>query len=83
LISINHEELIEKGDIEKENYFELITSLIVFPLFFLISWTIPDTNIQKNRKYYWLTIIISVVWMGALAEALLFCMYYNYILMLF
>lgn len=73
-LDIKCEEIIEK-EIQK-NYIENIIYYIVLPFFFLISWTIPDTNIPKNRKYYWVAIFLSVIWMGLLAEALLFCMYF-------
>jgi Ca2+/Na+ antiporter len=46
---------------------------LTYPLRFLIRWTIPDVNIKEYRKYYPLTALLSIIWLGILAQGLLVC----------
>ena len=46
---------------------------LTYPLRLLITYTIIDVTIPKNRIYYPVTALVSMAWLGLLAEIMLEC----------
>lgn len=46
---------------------------LTYPLKVIISRTIVDVTIRENRIYYPITAVVSMVWLGLLAEIMLEC----------
>ncbi len=68
---------IEKAEEEysqKESRFSRFVHYFFLPINQLIAWTIPDMHQEQNRPLYWVSAIMSCVWMGALAELMLECL---------
>ena len=53
---------------------ELFVHYVTYPMHLLIYYTVPDPSVPENRHLYWLTCLMSIAWMGALAEELLYCL---------
>jgi K+-dependent Na+/Ca+ exchanger-like protein len=53
---------------------ELFVTYVTYPMHLLIYYTVPDPSLPKNRHLYWVTCLMSIAWMGGLAEELLYCL---------
>ncbi|KAL4239044.1 hypothetical protein ACF0H5_003748 [Mactra antiquata] len=51
-----------KPNIEQEGYLAFAKWIIVYPLKFILSYTIPDSRKPKWEKYFIGTFIMSIVW---------------------
>ena len=54
-------------------FLTLCVTYFTFPLRMLVAFTIPDLTVESNRPYYVRAALVSILWLGGLAQLLLIC----------